>query len=146
MPEELEVALAGGVDPRYAVNSSVVLGMSCCVIMFSTRVCTGVGWTVLMLPKDKPRRPSPGPCWNWVLRVFANSMAWFSTLKPPTVTVSVPTSPEAVEPSPYWICQVEPEEAFQVELLDESKIVWPLVLWTLAGSSVLHTHRSAFQS
>jgi hypothetical protein len=35
-------------------------------------------------------------------------MAWFSTQSPPRVTWSVPTSPEAPEPSPYLIFHVAP--------------------------------------
>ena len=43
------------------MNSSVFWGMSAWEIMFSTGVATGFGVTVLMVPKAKPRRPSPTP-------------------------------------------------------------------------------------
>jgi len=35
-------------------------------------------------------------------------------VKPPIVTLSVPTEPEAPEPSPYVICQVEPSVFWKV--------------------------------
>ena len=41
------VLLAGGVLPRYAVNSSVFCAISFSAIMFSTRVLTGVGCTTM---------------------------------------------------------------------------------------------------
>lgn len=65
-------------------------------------------------------------------------------MMPPALTTSVPTVPDAVEPSPYWICQVE-SVFTKVELLEGSKmlcfVVVPLV--TEEGNSVLQTHRSA---
>lgn len=55
----------------------------------------------------------------------------------------MPTSPLAVEPSPYEICHVLPLLFFQVELLLGLKIVWPWVRWVADGSSVDQTQRSA---
>jgi len=63
-------------------------------------VATDLGVTVLMLPKARPRSPSPAPCWNWVERVWASSMDWSLMVRPPSVTFSVPTVPDAEELSP----------------------------------------------
>lgn len=75
-------------------------GMSSWVIMFSTGVATGVGLTVLMVGQARPRRPSLLSEANSVDRVLASSTAWFLIVRPPIVTLSVPTVPEAEEPSP----------------------------------------------
>lgn len=40
-------------------------------------------------------------------------------VKPPMLTLSVPTFPEAEEPSPYEICQVEFAAVLKVEDLAE---------------------------
>jgi len=58
--------------------------------------------------------------------------------RPPTLTLSVPTVPEAEEPSPYVICHVEPGEFWKVLDLEGSKTVWPVVGVEL-GSSVDQT-------
>lgn len=82
------------------MNSSAFCGISCWVIMFSTGVGTGSGWTVLMDPNASPSKPSPVPWANEELSLLASSIDWFSTLKPPRTSVSVPTSPLAELPSP----------------------------------------------
>ena len=92
--------------------------------MFSIGVATDVGFTVLMLPQARPRRPSPDDCWNRQERVLASSMAWFLIVRPPIVTLSVLTSPDAVEESPYWICQMLPGTFLKVLDLLRSKILW----------------------
>jgi hypothetical protein len=43
---------------------------------------------------------------------------------PPTVTLSVPTSPEALLPSPYEMFQVEPELVLNVLEFLGLKMVW----------------------
>jgi len=53
-----------------------------------------------MLLKASPRRPSPTPEANSVERFLASSMVWSLMVRPPMVTLSVPTVPEAEEPSP----------------------------------------------
>jgi hypothetical protein len=73
-------------------------------------------------------------------------MAWFSTDRPPRISVSVPTSPLAPLPSPYEICQVLPVDFLKVELFLGSKIVWAeaeVEDLMEEGSSVLQTQRSA---
>jgi hypothetical protein len=77
--------------------------------MDSTGVRTGLGLTVLIFPNPSPRRPSPAPFVNWALSLLASSIDYPSTHNPPNVTLSVPTVPEAVDPSPYLIFQVEPD-------------------------------------
>ena len=52
------------------------------------------------IPHARQRRPSPVSCWNSVESTLASSTAWFLMRSPPTVTLSVPTSPEALLPSP----------------------------------------------
>lgn len=60
---------------------------------------------------------------------------------PPMVTVSVPTVPDAEDPSPYEISQVELLDDLKVEDLAESKIVCaPLPwAWVAAGRRVDQT-------
>jgi len=53
-----------------------------------------------MFEKARPKRPSPTPEANSVERFFASSMVWAWMVRPPMVTLSVPTVPEAEEPSP----------------------------------------------
>ena len=90
--------------------------------MFATGVATGVGCTVLMLPQARPRRPSPALVVNCCERVSASSMAWFCTVKPPMVMLSVPTVPDAEDWSPYWICHVLPDDSLKVEDFEGSKM------------------------
>lgn len=52
-----------------------------------------------MLLKLNPRRPSEPSETNVEETLVASSMAWFFTVVEPTVTVSVPTVPEAPLPS-----------------------------------------------
>lgn len=61
------------------------------------------------------------------------------------VTLSVPTSPEALEPSPYEMFQVDPEVFLKVLDLLGLKMVWLDWLDDCVddGSSVDHTQRSA---
>jgi hypothetical protein len=127
-----------------AVKSSAVFGMSLSSIKFWTGVATGLGVTVLIEGHARPRSPSPVPCWNSVERLFASSIAWFAIVSPPSDTLSVPTVPEAEEPSPYEIFQVEPLDVLKVEDLLESKMVCPLLwLWVAFGSSVDQTCKSS---
>lgn len=60
-------------------------------------------------------------------------------VNPPIVTLSVPTSPEAEELSPYEIFHCEPVEALKVDDLEGSKIVWPEVLLIESDNSVDQT-------
>lgn len=75
-------------------------------------------------------------CWNWVERDWASSMACFWMTRPPTLTTSVPTVPEAEEPSPYEIFQDEPEEFWNVLDWVGSKMVWLVPDVVAEGSSV----------
>jgi hypothetical protein len=109
--------------------------------MFSTGVATGFGVTVLIAGQARPKSPSPVPCWKEEDIWFASSIAWFLTTSPPMEILSVPTVPEAEEPSPYEIFQVEPLMALNVEDLVESNIVCPLPwLWIDWDSSVDQTY------
>lgn len=62
-------------------------------------------------------------------------------VRPPIVTLSVPTVPDAELESPYEICQLSPEEVWNVEDLEGSKMVWPDPSWEIIddGSSVDQT-------
>jgi hypothetical protein len=50
-------------------------------------------------------------------------MAWFLIVRPPTVTLSVPTVPEAEDWSPYEIFHVDPAILLKLEEFVASKIV-----------------------
>ena len=105
-------------------------------------MATDCGLTVLMLPNANPSKPSPGVWTNWVDNVLASSTAWSLMTIPPRLTLSVPTSPDALDPSPYEIFQVLPDFFLKVDDLDESKIVWdePPCFCVLADSSVDQTY------
>ncbi len=74
---------------------------------------------MLMLLNARPSRPSAVSDWNSDEIVLASSTAWPVTVVPPTVTVSVPTTPLADEPSPYDMDHVAPDSVLYVLLLDE---------------------------
>ena len=82
------------------MKSSALAGMSFWVIIFSTGVATGCGLTVLIAGQAKPIRPSLVSETNSVDKVLASSTACAVIWMPPMVTLSVPTVPEADEPSP----------------------------------------------
>jgi len=92
-------------------------------LLFVSRVLSA-SHTQAHLPQAKPRSPSPVSCWNSDERTLASSTAWFLMRSPPTVTLSVPTSPEALLPSPYEMFQVEPELVLNVLEFLGLKMVW----------------------
>lgn len=115
----LSASFASRQLPRYAVKSCSLAVF--CAMMLSTGVFCGVGETVLMELNANPSSPLPFPCANCCESSFASSTAWFSTLRPPRSTTSVPTSPLADEESPYEIFQVSPSSFLNVLDLEGSK-------------------------
>ena len=105
--------------PRYAVKSCSLALF--CAMMLSTGVFCGVGETVLMELNARPSSPLPLPSANCCESSFASSTAWFSTLRPPKLTTSVPTSPLADEESPYEIFHVSPSSFLNVLDFEGSK-------------------------
>lgn len=69
--------------------------------MLSKNVFCCSGFTVLILLKPRPRRPSELAS-STKLSVIskASSMAWLLTVAPPILTISVPTMPAALDLSP----------------------------------------------
>ena len=61
----------------------------------STGVLAGVGLTVLMELKARPRSPSPTPEANSGESLLASSMVWLLLSKPPTLKLSIATVPDA---------------------------------------------------
>src|SRR4051812_6281444 len=107
--------------------------------MFSTGVETGEGLTVLILPKAKPKRPSAVSRMNSGDNDLANSTAWFLMVKPPMVTLSVPTVSDVKELSPYEIFHFEPGWLWNVDDFFGLKILWvtlPCCCTTDDGNSV----------
>ena len=93
--------------------------------MFSTGVLTAVGWTVLIWPNARPRRPlDPVSETNSVETWSASSIAWCLTVRPPMVRLSVPTVPEAEEWSQNVMSNVEPAILWKLEDFVGSKTVW----------------------
>lgn len=77
---------------------------------------------------------------NWDESFEASSMAWFSTQRPPRLTLSVPTTPEAVEPSPYLILQELPSIFSKVsDLLGSNKLCSSRAFFVFESSSVDHS-------
>jgi hypothetical protein len=66
---------------------------------------------VLMLLKAIPMSPSDVSVTKEDETLLASSTAWVLTVVPPMVTVSVPTTPLAPDPSAYSMLQVYPESA-----------------------------------
>src|SRR5436190_1508851 len=63
-------------------------------------------------------------------------------VRPPMMTVSLPTSPDAEDLSPYEIFHVYPRSLLKVDDLDGSKMLWPAPCdFTRAGSSVDQSFR-----
>lgn len=88
------------------------MGLSRLDWALSKKVWAGVGCTVLMLLKARPRSPSPAPEAKEDETWLASSITWPLTEVPPTVTSSVPQVPLAPDPSAYWMLQVEPDWAW----------------------------------
>ena len=72
----------------------------------------------------------------------ASSIASFSTQRPPSVTLSVPTMPDAVEPSPYLILHELPGIFLKVlDFLASKRLCSPRAALVLESSSVDHNCR-----
>ncbi|KAL3706505.1 hypothetical protein TMatcc_007517 [Talaromyces marneffei ATCC 18224] len=70
--------------------------------MLSKKVFCCAGLTVLSFENASPTRPLElVSCTNDVETLLASSTAWFWTVAPPMSTVSVPTVPDAPDPSPH---------------------------------------------
>ena len=94
-----------------------------------------------MLLNARPSKPSLSVSEVNSLDTFlAASTAWALTVRPPTVTTSVYTSPLEELPSPYEIFQVALDSFVAVVLLVGLYSDWPLT--SLLGVSEEKTHRS----
>lgn len=93
---------------------------------------------VLMLLNERPRSPSEVSWTNWVETLVASSTAWPLTAVLPTVTVSVPTVPEAPDPSAYVIFQEAPVNFLKVLLEVGLKTLCPD--WDDVDNEVEKTH------
>lgn len=94
-----------------------------------------------MLLKPSPRRPSVSTSETKdELTAVASSTAWLVTVTPPTVTVSVPTVPDAELPSPNIILNLSPASVSNVEDAEGLNAVWPDL--SFDGSDVEKTHKS----
>jgi len=125
-PVNLELSMAPKVyvPVAFALRSTENTGRANDAWIVWKNVFCLVGLTVFSVEKASPRRPSLLVSDTKDAETdVASSTACDVAVAPPITTVSVPTVPEAPDPSPYEIDQVDPARVLKLALLAGLKAV-----------------------
>lgn len=138
--KELVSMLPNSYDPPVSLFSwAVNTGCDRLDTTLSKKVFCCVGFTVLSLEKARPTKPLEAlSVMNDCETLLGRPIAISVTVEPPMSRVSMPTGPEAVDPSPYDISKLSPSSSLNVDDFEGSKFVCPCC--DDAGKPVLNTH------